>query len=46
MRGEDNSCPSVQHVALKVTEDRLYHRYFPANYLKLLTTPTLPIKQM
>ena len=34
MRGGDNSYPGVQLVALKVADDRLRRRYFPANYLK------------
>ena len=45
MPGEDSSYPGVQLVALQVAEDRLYHRYFLANYLKLLTTPTLPTEK-
>ena len=46
MRGRDNSYPGVQLAALKVAEDRFHHRLFPANCLKLIATPTLPVEQM
>ena len=46
MRGEDHSYPGVQLTAWNVTEDRLHHRYFPANFLKLVTTPILPAEQL
>ena len=39
MRGADHSYSGVQLIAWKDIEGRLHHRYFPANFLKLLTTP-------
>ena len=42
MSGGDHSYPGVQLAAWKVTEDRLYHRFFPVNFLKLLTILSYP----
>ena len=46
MRGGCHSYPGVQIAAWNVTEDRLYHRCFLANVLKLLTTPILPVGKL
>ena len=46
MRGVNHSYPGVQLAAWNVTEDRLQHRYFPENFLKLVTTPILPVGQL
>ena len=46
MRGGDHYYPGVWLVGWNVTEERPHHRYFPANVLKLLTTPILPLGQM
>ena len=40
MRGGDYSYLGIQLEAWNVTEDRLPHRYFPAIFLKLVTTGT------
>ena len=45
-RGGDHSYSAVQLAAWTVTEDRLHQRYFPVNFLKLLRTPTLPVRQL
>ena len=42
MRGGDHSYPGVQLAAWNVTEDQLH----PANFLKLVTTPILPVGQL
>ena len=41
MPSGNHTYPGVQLAAWNVTEQRLYRRYFPAIYLKLLTTPIL-----
>ena len=46
MRGGECSYPVVQLATWNVTEDRLCHGYFSANFLTLFTTPILPIGQM
>ena len=46
MRGGDRSYPSVQLAAWNITEIRLDLRYFPVNFLKLVTTPILPVGQL
>ena len=46
MRGGDHSYQSVQLAAWNVTEDRLHHRYFPANVLKLAATRILLVGQL
>ena len=46
MRGGDNSYLGLHLAAWNVTEDRLHRRYFPANFLKLVTTPILPVGQL
>ena len=45
MRSGDHSYLGVQLAAWKVTKDRLPHRYFPAKFLKLVTTPILTERQ-
>ena len=37
MRGGGHYYPGVQVAAWNVTEDKLYHRFFSANFLKLIT---------
>ena len=49
--GQDHSYPGVQLVAWKITKDRLFDFstqdiYFPENFLKFFTTPTLPVEQL
>ena len=46
MRDGHHFYPGVQLVASNVTEDRLHHRYAPANFLELVTTPILPFEQL
>ena len=45
MRGGDRTYPDIQLAAWNVTDVRLHHRYFPVNFLKLGTTPVLPVRQ-
>ena len=42
MLGEDHFYPGVQLEAWNVTEDR----YFPGNFLELVTTKILPVGQL
>ena len=44
--GGDYSYPGLQLAARNVTEVRLHHRYFPANFLKSATTPISPVGQL
>ena len=46
MRDGDHSQPGVQLVVENFTEGRLDHIYFPVNFLKLVTTPILPVEQL
>ena len=46
MGGGDYSYPGVQLTSWNATEDRLHHRYFPAKFLKLVTTPILLVEQL
>ena len=46
MGGGEHSYPGVQLATWNVTEDQLNRRYFPANFLKLVTTPILPVRQL
>ena len=46
MRGGNHSYPGVQLAAWNLTEDRLYHRQFPTDFLKLLTAPILPVGRL
>ena len=46
MGGGNHSYPGVQLAVWNVTEDRLHDIYFPANCLKLVTTPILPVEQL
>ena len=46
MLGGDCSYPGVQLAAWNVTEEKCHQKYFPATYLKLFTTPFLPVGQL
>ena len=46
MHGGDHSYPGVQLAAWNVTKEKLHQIYFPATYLKLLTTSILPVGQL
>ena len=46
MRGGDHSYPVVQPTVWNVPNNSFYHRYFPANFLKLLIIPILPVGQL
>ena len=46
MRDGDYSYPGMQLTISNVTEDRIYRRYFRANFLKLLRTSILPEGQL
>ena len=46
MRGGDHSYADVQLAAWNVTEERFHLKYFPANFLKSVTTPILPVGQL
>ena len=46
MRGEDHFYPGVQLVTWNLTQEKLHRMYFPATYLKLLTTSILPVGQL
>ena len=46
MDGGDCSYPGVQLPAWKVPQERLHRIYFPANFLKLVTTPNLFVEQL
>ena len=46
MCGEDHPYPGVQLAAWNATEEKLHQRYFPANYLKLLTISILTVGQL
>ena len=37
--GGDHSYPGVQFAAWNIIKDRFHRRYFPASFLKLVTTP-------
>ena len=45
MRRGDHCFPDLKLASWNVNEDRLYHRYFSANFLKLLTTAVIPVGQ-
>ena len=46
MSGGHHSYPGVQLAVWNVTEEKLHQKYFPATYLKLLTTSILPVGQL
>ena len=46
MRDGNRSYPGVHLAVWNVTEDQLSHIYFPANFLKFVTTPILPVAQL
>ena len=46
MRGGDHSYPGVPHAAWNFTKENFHQIYFPATYLKQLTTSMLPVVQL
>ena len=46
MHGGDHSYSDVQLAAWNVTKEKLHQIYFPATYLKFLTTYILPVGQL
>ena len=46
MHGGDHSYPGVLLAPWNVTKEKLHQIYFPATYLKLLTTSILPVGQL
>ena len=46
MHGGDHSYLGVQLAAWNVTKEKLYQIYFPATYMKLLTTSILSVGQL
>ena len=46
MHGGDDSYSAVQLAAWNVIKEKLHQIYFPATYMKLLTTSILPVGQL
>ena len=46
MHGGDHSYLGEQLAPWNVTKEKLHQIYFPATYLKLLTTSILPVGQL